>query len=313
MDTTSTKPRVTPKDFFLWVAAMATLYGSVVSFITLLFNYIDHAFPDSLNYYVDPYSGSIRFAMASLIVLFPLFLVLMRIIRKGIISDPTRADIWVRRWALYLTLFIAGITLAADLITLINTFLGGDLTTRFILKVVVVFLVIGAGFLHFLSDLWGYWNRYPSRARAVGYGAAVAILACIIGGFFVIGSPMSQRDLRFDAQKVGDLQNLQWQIVSYWQQKQKLPANLTELEDPIQGFVAPRDPQTGELYSYRTTGALSFELCAAFNKESVGQDKIGNMPRPVAYGVENENWSHGIGVVCFDRTIDPDRYPPFQK
>ena len=30
------KPKVTPKDFVLWLGAMAALYGGVVSFITLL-------------------------------------------------------------------------------------------------------------------------------------------------------------------------------------------------------------------------------------------------------------------------------------
>ena len=161
MEMTTTKPRVTPKDFFLWVGAMAALYASVVSFITLLFHYIDYAFPDPAlesYYYADPYSGPIRFAIASLIVLFPLFLVLMRLIRRDITREPLRAEIWIRRWVLYLTLFVAGITIAVDLITLINTFLGGDLTTRFVLKILVVFLIVGAGFLHFLADLRGYWN-----------------------------------------------------------------------------------------------------------------------------------------------------------
>lgn len=310
-----TKPRVTPKDFFLWVGGMAALYASVVAFITLLFQYINYAFPDPLTYYyADPYAGPIRLAIASLIVLFPVFLILMRVIRRDITRDATRADIWIRRWALYLTLFIAGITLIADLITLINTFLNGDVTMRFVLKVAVVFLVVGAGFLHFLSDLRGYWTRYPGRARLIGYGAALVIVLTIVSGFFIIGTPGQARLERFNQQKVSDLQNIQWRIVNFWQQKERLPASLAELEDPISGFTTPVDAQTGNPYGYRSTGANSFELCATFNRESRGEGNQSSVlsPRPVD-GYLDENWQHSVGETCFDRTIDPELYPPIKR
>ncbi|HVU75265.1 MAG TPA: DUF5671 domain-containing protein, partial [Candidatus Paceibacterota bacterium] len=156
-------PRVTPKDFFLWAGAMVSLYISVFSFITLLFEYINHAYPDGLAYTYDPYSGAMRFAIASLIVLFPTYLTLMRVIRNDIAAHPEKNDLWVRRWALMLTIFIAGATVVVDLITLINYFLGGDVTMRFVLKVAVVLLVAGGFFLHFLADVKGYWSREPQK------------------------------------------------------------------------------------------------------------------------------------------------------
>lgn len=313
MDTQTTlQAKVTPKDFFLWAGAMATLYGSAIAFITLFFQYIDYAFPDALvRFYGDPYEGPVRFAIASLVVLFPAFLVLMRLIRKSIERDGTRAEIWVRRWALYLTLFIAGATLVIDLITLVNTFLGGELTARFLLKVLVVFLVVGAAFLHFLSDIRGYWVAYPKKARMVGYGAGLAIALSIISGFFIIGSPMEARLYRFDEQKVSDLQTMQWQVVNYYQQKGKLPQRAEDLEDSIGGFVLPRDPQTNTPYEYRTTkkAPVSFELCAQFNKES----RFFHEKRPAPAPFGNEVWEHAEGMVCFERTIDPERYPVFKN
>src|SRR3989344_1780112 len=162
------KPKTTPKDFFLWAGAMVTLYAGVISFITLLFNYINYSFPDPLRYYSDPYSSSIPYAMASLIVLTPVFMVLMRIIRRNISADASRGEIWVRRWALFLTVFVAGATIVVDLIVLLTTFLSGEsLTAAFMLKVLVVLLVAGAGFMHFLADLRGYWIKEPAKARMV--------------------------------------------------------------------------------------------------------------------------------------------------
>ena len=240
-------PKVTPKDFFIWAGAMIALYSSVFAFIALLFQYIDYAYPDVLSYsYVDPFSGGIRIAMATLIVMVPVAILLLRFIRKDIVADAMKAEIWIRRWILVLTIFIAGFAAVGDLITLINYFLGGDITTRFVLKVAVLLLVALAVFLHFLADLRGYWNQYPQYARMVGWGAGVAVLLAIVAGFFIMGSPTQIRLYRFDTQKVSDLQNIQYQIVNFWQQKEKLPATLSEVADPISGNTIPVDPQ--ELY-----------------------------------------------------------------
>lgn len=302
--------KATPKDFFVWLGAIITLYASTGALITLLFQYIDYAFPDPLEYYIEPYSGPMRFAMASLIVLVPVVLYLMRIIRRDIEKDNGKADIWVRRWALVLTVFIAAAVVVGDLITLVNYFLGGDLTTRFLMKVGVVLLVAGGLFLHFLADIRGYWIKEPARARMVGYGAALVVIASIAAGFFIMGSPAQVRLYRFDEQKITELQNIQWQIVEYYRSKQSLPGTLADLEDPISGFMVPKDPQSGAAYGYEVTGENSFWLCAEFNMVSTRVDS--NVARPIMIGGE-ENWQHGTGKECFKREIDPERYPPYEK
>lgn len=295
---------------------MIALYGSVVAFIALLFDYINYSFPDPLRYYGDPY-GSVSYEMAALIVLSPLFLILMRLIRRDIARDASRGEIWVRRWALFLTVFAAGAAIVVDLITLLTTFLSGEeLSVRFLLKVVVVLLVAGAGFLHFYSDIRGYWVRNPKRAHYVNWGVAVLIVVSIVSGFFVIGTPQQARLARFDEQKVSDLQNIQWQIVNYWQQKESLPATLAELADPLSGFVVPQDPQSGESYRYVRQSPLDFTLCATFNAEDRFTElsyarPVGAIPMEVKTG--GETWEHAAGEVCFDRSIDPERYPPYSK
>lgn len=303
------KPRITPKDFFLWAGAMIALYVSVFSFVSLLFSYINYAYPDPLEY-VDPYSSAMRASIAALIVLFPLAIFLLRVIRKGITADPSRGEIWVRRWALVLTVFLAAGGAAIDLITLINYFLGGDVTMRFILKVVVVFLVAAGFFMHFLADMWGYWTKNPRYAQMVGWAAGAVALIAIVSGFFIMGTPGEIRLQRFDDQKVSDLQNIQYQVTNYWQVKQKLPQNLQDLVDPLSGYTLPKDPQSGGDYGYRITKApYSFEVCATFNADS----KTGSTDSSVAqhYGADNTTWQHTAGQNCFERTIDPEKYPPF--
>lgn len=292
---------------------MIALYGSIGALLSLLFEYINYAFPDPLAGYVDPYSGGIRFAMASLIVLVPVSLVLLRLIRKDIAQSPEKSELWVRRWILVLTLFFAGAAVVIDLITLINTFLGGDITMRFILKVAVVLLVALGVFLHFLADLRGYWNANQKKAQMVGFAVGALVAIAIVAGFFIMGSPAQVRLMRFDDQKVTDLQNIQWQIVNYYQAKGATPTALADVVDPISGFTLPVDPQAQE-YRYETTGKLAFKLCATFNAESRSDARS----TPVVSAISGkdltaEPWTHSAGEYCFVRTIDPERYPVLKK
>lgn len=136
----------------------------------------------------------------------------------------------------------------------------------------------------------------------------IAIVAvAIIGAFFVAGSPMEQRLIRFDNDRVGDLQSIQWQIVNYFEAKGNVPDALSQLQDNIGGFVVPRDPETDQSYRYQKKSNTSFMLCATFNR--AGEAEKGTTPYPLEPGMQMEIWNHGAGEVCFDRTIDPELYP----
>ncbi len=295
---------------------MITFYWSIIAFIFLIFEYINYTFPNALSYYpADPYQSGISYEMASIIVLLPLYMLLMWLIRRDISRDPSRKEIWVRRWALIFTLFVAGITIAVDFITLLTTFLNGEtLTTAFLLKVLVIFLVAAGAFMHFVADLRGYWDTFPLRKRYVSIGVGVLAVISILSGFFIVGTPAEARLARYDAQKVTDLQNIQSQIVTYWQAKQKLPATITDLNNSLSYSSVPVDTQTGNPYTYQPTGTLSFKLCAVFNLQSRAPRNVYVESPDMAYPVEKsalqDNWQHGAGSVCFERTIDPSFYPP---
>ena len=232
------------------------------------------------------------------------------VIRRAIAADPTRNEVWVRRWGLFLTVFFAGAVIVVDLIVLIYSFLSGEeIGIRFLLKVAVVLLVASAGFMHFMADLWGYWQKNPSYARYVNWATALLVVLTIGSGFVIIGTPQSQRALRLDQQRVSDLQSIQSQIVYYWQQKASLPAQLSDLNDSLSYFTIPVDPETKAAYVYKRQSPLDFSICATFG--AAGTDQYGSpVARPVAYGAPADKWGHAAGEVCFDRSIDPKLYPP---
>ena len=135
---------------------------------------------------------------------------------------------------------------------------------------------------------------------------SIVVLAAVVVAFVTVGGPYRQRQLRFDQQRVTDLQNIQSQIVRFWQQKNQLPANLTDLTDSISGFKAPMDPETKVSYEYIVQTDLNFQLCANFKLPSNSNTSL----QPAIYPYYN--WDHSAGHVCFDRNIDPQLYriPP---
>lgn len=309
-----------PRDVFLYLLSIITLIASAVYFGVLVFQYINVYFPDLINdYYFSPsnYYGTIRQALATLIVIFPVYVWVSRFLKKDIQENPEKRDLKIRKWLLYLTVFFAALVIIGDLVTLINTFLNGELTTRFILKVLAIIFIAGSVFSHYYFELRELKTKPKRRFDGMSVYAwvvmAVVVIA-IVFGFFVAGSPQSQRTVRFDDRRIQDLSSLQGQIINYWQKKNELPQNLGQMANDILGIVIPKDPKTGASYEYAKLGNLKFELCATFETSSSdqninGRSKVPAVPAMYPYlGDETQTWQHQAERTCFQRTIDPDLF-----
>jgi len=300
-----------PRDTFLYFTAVITLIVVAVGFGMAVFNYIDFYFPDpATDYYrsASSYEGAIRQAMAMLIVVFPVFLWVSRFLRKDVALHPEKMDLKIRKWLLYLTLFVAALVIIGDFVTVVNNFLRGELTMRFVLKALTIFFISGSVFYYYLAQLR---EKDVKWMNAFSWVIVAVVVVAVLWGFAVIGSPFQQRDKRFDEKRVQDLSMIQNYITNYWQNKERLPAELGDLEDPLLGVILPFDPETGESYEYRVIGDLTFELCATFKtaEERNGQGAIPAVKYP-SPRIQDYNWQHGIGRICFERTIDPDFYKP---
>jgi membrane protein YqaA with SNARE-associated domain len=84
---------------------------------------------------------------------FPIFLVVMRFILKEVETRPEKLESGIRKWLTYIALLIAAGTVIGDLITFLTFFLQGDLTARFVLKVLTVVAIAGGVFGYYLGSL----------------------------------------------------------------------------------------------------------------------------------------------------------------
>jgi hypothetical protein len=148
------KPYLSAREAFMYVVLFTTLYVSAFNLGSLLFDFINQAFPDpAMHAYAGYARESMRWSLSSLIVSFPLFLYVARFINRAVRVDSLKRGSKIRFNLTYLTLFIAGSCLICDIIALVYNFLGGELTVRFVLKVLAVSTIAGPIFGYYLWDL----------------------------------------------------------------------------------------------------------------------------------------------------------------
>lgn len=140
------------RETFTYLAAFACLYTWVISLVVLVFTFVNLAFPDPAEthaaYRVEWAHSAIRQSIAAILVAFPLFLVLWRGILREIDRHPEKAWSSIRHGLTYISLFVAAATLVSDIIALVYFLLEGELTTRFLLKVVALFVIAGTAFVY---------------------------------------------------------------------------------------------------------------------------------------------------------------------
>ncbi len=136
------------RDAFLHLLAFGALYTWVTSVIALFFIYLDFAFPDpawqTRFAQLQETLSIIRLQLSIVIVAFPIFLVMWHYLLREIQRDPEKAKGGIRRWLMYLSIFVGSLTLVGDAITLIYFVLEGQMTIRVLLKAAVLFLIAGS-------------------------------------------------------------------------------------------------------------------------------------------------------------------------
>jgi hypothetical protein len=149
--------KTSPKDVFIHLLAIVTLYICAVSFLVMVFQYVNILFPDALTesgYYARTgMNAAIRWSIATLVIIFPVYLFTMKFLNKSYEMMPSKRDLRIRKWLIYFTLFVTALVIMGDLVTLINNLLNGELTIRFSLKVLAVLFVTGSIFFYYFTDL----------------------------------------------------------------------------------------------------------------------------------------------------------------
>jgi hypothetical protein len=141
------------RDAFLYLLSFGTLSVWAWSLGSLFFTLIDIWFGDPIFAQQYGRNSAISGDMAALVVAFPIYLITMRILLGDIARKPEKVDSAVRKWLTYIALLISASVVIGDLITVVDYLFRGEVTARFLCKIVTVFVIAGGVFLYYLQPL----------------------------------------------------------------------------------------------------------------------------------------------------------------
>ncbi len=143
------------KDAFLYLLSFSTLATWTIGLGSVMFTLIDRWIKDPLspNYYYGGSYYQIADSLSCIIVAFPVYLLVMRIIVRELEVHPEKLESGVRKWLTYIALLIAAGVGVSDVITFLTYFLRGELTARLVAKDAVVFVIAGGVFWYYMGSL----------------------------------------------------------------------------------------------------------------------------------------------------------------
>lgn len=303
------EPYLPARQAFLYLVLFLALYLASFHAGSLLFAFIERAFPDPVadRFRAFGQLSEIRSATAAMLVTLPVFLLLHRHLERVLERSPRHRESRIRKWLTYLTLFVAAGCVVGDLIAVVSNLLSGELTVRFLLKALVVLGLSGAAFGYYLGVLRRDDAIAEGRAtvlkprgvRAFEWVAVAAMIAVGLAGVVVAGSPGDARARRLDQQRLSNLQALATTVELWFQDNGSLPASLEALASGSMGRVDRMDPESAEPYEYRILTERSYELCAVFLQPTSDE------PSEPWLEARGEFWRHGAGRHCFTNEVRP--------
>lgn len=294
------------KDTFFYLMIFSTLSTWVFAVGVLAFLMIERWWPDSLaamqDYQRSEYRWVLSWTVATMLVAYPIFLLVSRVVTRDEKQHPEKLQSPVRKWLTYMVLVVAAGIVIGDLISWLTYALRGELTARVLAKGFVVLALSGGVFYYYFGGLKQAEEtrvaRGWTRDRWMALVSALVVLGMVTLGFANSGTPRLQRQLRADEKRLRDLFEASQRIYIQWGPTQKLPAGLDDLKG-----LEVTDPETREAYEYHAHSGSQYELCATF---ALSSDVDELMPN-------GSDWHHPAGRHCFalDASRAPDGRIPF--
>jgi len=287
---------------FFYLLSLASLVALALASGAVIFQIINKHFSESSNIYSGRFSpDAIKFAISALVIAAPIYFLSMKRIAKSLFSGELPADSGTRKWLTYFVMFAASLVMLGWLIAVINNFLNGELTAKFALKALTVFIIAGMVFYYYFLDMKrerteGERDR---RMAAIAWTALVFAAACFVSSLFYIESPAATRKRKYDEETLGRFIQIDGAVSSYYQKNKKLPADFAAMEKEF--LVSEKDylPVSGAKIEYQPVSDDGYQLCAEFlasNREEEDYQR--------RYDYYGKVMVHDAGWQCLDRKVN---------
>ncbi|MBU1202474.1 hypothetical protein KKH39_00285 [Patescibacteria group bacterium] len=287
---------------FLYLLSLVALVFMSISVGIIVFQIINKQIVDIIKDYAISYNdGAMKFAISAIIVSAPIYYLTSRQIFKNLFAGILDKDAGVRKWLTYFILLVSVVVMIGFLIATINSFLGGDLTTKFILKTLTALAISGTVFSFYFYDIrreevQGQKNKTISMYAWVSLAVVAAVF--VLSWFFV-DSPVETRNKKIDREVVNNLYEINSAVINYYTLNEKMPEDLATLMNTETGYrlseKALQQPDGKKYYDYEVTADDEYKICADFLTSNLDGNDAMYYP--------SGDYKHDKGYQCFSQKV----------
>lgn len=259
---------------FYYLLALLSLIFIAISVGLIIFGIINETVVDALA--LNSLSGSdsqFKFAISALLIATPIFFIVSKLINRGLSKKELSRDSGVRRWLTYFILLVSFVIILGVFIGVINSFLAGELTIRFILKAVAMFFIAASVFSFYFYDIRRENVEEKDRVLRLFFVISLFLVtATFVAAWFFVESPKEARERRLDEIVVQRIYNLESAVNTYYDRLGYLPETMADLKKEPNIYFDNQsliDPETGAEIIYQITSEDTFEFCAYFRTNNL--------------------------------------------
>lgn len=287
---------------FFYLLSLVSLVFMSISVGIIVFQIINKEIVDIINDYIINYNdGAMKFAISAIIVSTPIYYLTSRQIYKNLFKGDLDKDAGVRKWLTYFILLVSIVVMIGFLIATINSFLGGDLTTKFILKTLTALIISGTVFSFYLYDIRReeVQGKKDKIIKLYAWISLVVVFVVFVLAWFFVDSPAATRNKKIDREITNDLYEINAAVIDYYTLNDTMPADLNVLINNSEGYrlreQAVQQPNGNQYYDYEVTADDEYKVCATFLTSNLEDNT------DMYYDV---NYRHDAGYQCFSQKVN---------
>ncbi len=284
---------------FYYLLSLVSLIFIGISVGLVAFGIINKSVIDPLsNSYYRNYDSSLRFAISAILIATPIYYYSLFLIKQGFKKNEISSDSSIRKWLTYFIILVSSLIILGVFISVMNNFLSGGLSLKFILQALSVFIISALVFSFYFYDVKSDFKEDKKIREKIFLSISLLlIVSAFVSAWFFIESPKQIRARKIDGLLLNRISTLESFVNDYYSTFGTLPENMTDLKTARSRYFMDENhfinPNNGEEIVYNKINKDQFEFCASFETNSFTENKRSGVVYPAMI-----NRDHEAGYNC---------------
>jgi hypothetical protein len=278
---------------FYYLLSLISLGAMALGLGIIVFEVLDKVFVDVSNSYFS--MQALKTAFSTLLISTSIYYICSHLLSKSIKKQELSLESSLRKWLIYLILLVTSIVMLVWLVSILNSFLNGEMTIKFILKALTTLIISAMIFSYYLYNIRQKVVKKKDKIKTIFFVASLLLVVFSLTLAIVhMESPQITRDKKIDENTLRDFDTINMNVNMYYNNKE-LPESLQELKSDSNLNSDLGSVVSLEDIEYNKLSEAEYELCADFKTSNLNDENTN-----LRYG---SNRLHDKGYDCIEQKI----------